>query len=95
MQLVWRPLALADRQAIMDYIAKNNPRAAAMLDDEFQAKAQLACRHPERYRLGRMPNTRELVVRPHYVMVYRVSASQNTLTVLRVMHTAQQWPDCL
>ena len=37
-----------------------------------------------------MKGTREIVVRPNYVMVYDVEG--NTITILRVLHTAQQWP---
>jgi plasmid stabilization system protein ParE len=31
--LLWRPMALADRERIMDYIARNNPAAAVKLDE--------------------------------------------------------------
>jgi toxin ParE1/3/4 len=92
MRLLWRPLALADRAAIMDYIAGDNPSAAILLDDEFETKAQLACKQPHLYRLGRVNGTREIVVRPHYLMVYEVSPSRNTLTIVRVLHSAQKWP---
>jgi len=89
-QLVWRPLALADRDAIMDYIAKDNPLAALMLDDDFETKAEQARQHPKRYKVGRVPGTREIVVQPNYVMVYRIAG--NELAVLRVLHARQQWP---
>ena len=39
---------------------------------------------------GRVKGTREIVVRPNYVMVYRVSGK--VVEVLRVLHVAQQWP---
>ena len=42
MRLIWRPMALADRETIMDYIAQDNPAAAIELDDEFEAKAEQA-----------------------------------------------------
>lgn len=32
MRLLWRPLALEDRAAIMDYIDQDNPTAAIELD---------------------------------------------------------------
>ncbi|MFZ5499463.1 MAG: type II toxin-antitoxin system RelE/ParE family toxin [Pseudomonadota bacterium] len=92
MRLVWRPMALADREAIMDYIAQDNPAAAIELDDEFEAKAEQARRQPTLYRPGRVPGTREIVVRPNYVMVYRIEDDGDTLAVLRVLHAAQQWP---
>ena len=37
-----------------------------------------------------MKSTREIVVRPNYVMVYRVAG--DVVEVLRVLHAAQQWP---
>mgnify|MGYP001296102810 FL=1 len=37
MRLVWRPMAMADRDRIFDYIAKDNPAAALVLDEAFEA----------------------------------------------------------
>jgi toxin ParE1/3/4 len=92
MRLVWRPMALADRDTIMDYIAQDNPAAAIELDDEFEAKAEQARQRPTLYKTGRVRGTREIVVRPNYVMVYRIEDEGDTLAVLRVLHAAQQWP---
>nr|RNF72824.1 type II toxin-antitoxin system RelE/ParE family toxin [Acidithiobacillus sulfuriphilus] len=83
-------MALEDREAIMDYIAQDNPAAAVELDDEFEAKAEQAREQPKLYRAGRMKGTREIVVRPNYMMVYRIE--DDTVTVLRVLHAAQKWP---
>jgi addiction module RelE/StbE family toxin len=89
-RLHWRPLALSDRAAIMDHIAQDNPAAAIELDEEFEAKAELSRKTPTLYKPGRMKGTREIVVRPSYVMVYRIAG--DAVDVLRVLHTAQQWP---
>ena len=89
-QLLWRPLALADRDAILQYIGTDNPAAAIELDLEFEAKAEGAARRPTLYKPGRVKGTREIVVRPNYVMVYRVR--EDSFEVLRVLHTARQWP---
>jgi toxin ParE1/3/4 len=89
-RLAWRPMALADRDAIMDYIAQDNPSAAIDLDLEFEAKAENARIRPRLYKAGRVKGTREIVVRPNYVLVYRVIG--NVVEVLRVLHAAQQWP---
>jgi addiction module RelE/StbE family toxin len=88
--LQWRPLSLADRDAIMEYIAQDNPSAAIDLDLEFETKAENARQRPKLYRPGRVKGTREIVVRPNYVMVYRITG--DLVEVLRVLHTAQQWP---
>lgn len=89
-RLIWRPMALADRDAIMVYIAQDNPMAAIDLDLEFEAKAESARMRPKLYKTGRVKGTREIVVRPNYVMVYRVNG--DVVEVLRVLHAAQQWP---
>ena len=88
--MTWRPMALADREAIMVHIAQDNPTAAIDLDLEFEAKAENARLRPKLYKPGRVEGTREIVVRPNYVMVYRNTG--DTVEVLRVLHVAQQWP---
>jgi addiction module RelE/StbE family toxin len=85
-------MALADRDTLMDYIAQDNPTAAIELDDEFEAKAEQARQRPTLYRTGRVKGAREVAVRPHYVMVYRIEDEGDTLAVLRILHAAQQWP---
>lgn len=85
-------MALADRETIMDYIALDNPTAAIELDEEFEAKAEQARQRPTLYKPGRVRGTREIVVRPNYVMVYQVEDGGEVVTVLRVLHAAQQWP---
>ncbi|MCW5233524.1 type II toxin-antitoxin system RelE/ParE family toxin [Verminephrobacter eiseniae] len=92
MKVVWRPMAEADREHIFDYIAKNNLGAALELDEEFQAKADNAALNPKLYKPGRVRGTREIVVRPNYVMIYRIDDDGGTLTVLRVLHAARRWP---
>jgi toxin ParE1/3/4 len=89
-RLTWRPTALADRDAIMVYIAQDNPTAAVDLDLEFEAKAENARLRPKLYKAGPVKGTREIVVRPNYIMVYRVTG--DVVEVLRVLHAAQQWP---
>lgn len=83
-------MALADREAIMSFIAADNVTAAVELDLEFEAKAEIARQRPTLYKAGRVKGTRELVVRPNDVMVYRVLA--DAVEILRVLHVAQQWP---
>jgi addiction module RelE/StbE family toxin len=90
LQLRWRPMALADREAILNYIAEDNVEAAIKLDEEFEAKAEIARQRPTLYKAGRVKGTRELVVRPNYVMVYRLLP--DAVEVLRVLHATQQWP---
>ena len=83
-------MALADPNDIMGYITQDNPAAAVQLDLEFDAKADNARLRPKLYESGRFKGTREIVVRPTYVMIYRFTG--DVVEVLRVLHAAEQWP---
>lgn len=76
----------------MDHIAEDNPQAALDLDELFEQKADRLIEQPELYRPGRMRGTREMVVHPNYLVIYRVLKDKDVVEVLRVKHAAQQWP---
>ena len=88
--LEWKASAVADLMAIVDYISDDNPDAALALMDEIQGKVEQLPAHPKRCRPGRVNGTRELVVRPNYIVVY--AETPEVVTVLRVLHAAQMWP---
>lgn len=90
MKLVWTRLAHEDRRAIREYIASDNPGAALAMDELFSDKAARLVNIPEMGKPGRVPGTRELVVHRSYILVYTIKANQ--VQVLRVLHTARQWP---
>jgi len=81
-----RPVTLL---AIIDYISDDNPDAAQVLKDEIEHKTSLLPERPQMYRAGRVDGTREMVVRPNYIVVY--AESPEMVTILRVLHAAQQW----
>ena len=88
MRLEWLPAALADRDAIYDYIKADSRRAAIHVDDLIEQQADRLIDHPHRGRIGRLPQTRELVILgAPYVVVYQVGADH--VLVLRVFHAAQ------
>ena len=89
MAVSWTKRAEQNRDAIIDYIAQDNPQAALDLDDyiEHLTTTTLAT-HPEAFKPGRKKGTREMVLHPHYVLVYR--AKNRAVTVLRLLHTSQQ-----
>lgn len=89
-ELEWKAPAVADLMAIVDYISDDNPDAALALMEEIQSKVAQLPAHPKRCRPGRVEGTRELVVRPNYIVVYAETAA--TVTVLRVIYAAQLWP---
>lgn len=88
--LEWRQDARADLLAIVDYISDDTPDAAQRLKDEIEQKAAALAKRPKIYRAGRVAGTREMVVRPNYIVVYVEDAS--AVTILRVLHAARQRP---
>jgi toxin ParE1/3/4 len=90
LELVWEPQALDQLDGIMAYIAERNFAAAERLERQFQEKIALACHVPGVGRPGRVNGTRELVIHPNYLAIYRVSEGQ--LKVVRVLHARQQYP---
>ena len=90
MRLVWREEALDDLEAITSYIANHNEFAALRLQDAVEACAERLPDHPFMYRKGRAPGTREAVVHPNYILIYRVSAE--AIEILSVVHSRRQYP---
>lgn len=58
--------------------------------DLILQKVQLLPANPRAYRVGRIPGTREMVVHPNYLVIYREDA--DGVIILRVLHAAQRWP---
>ena len=90
LSLEWKATAIADLLAIVDYISDDNPDAAQALKDEIEAKTSRIPDNPQIYRVGRIDGTREMVVRPNYIVIY--AEDDIAVTILRVLHAAQQWP---
>ena len=88
----WTPQALGDVADVSEWIRAHDPQAAIGLSDRvllFVAKTLPA--QPMIGRPGRVANTREFVVHPSYILVYRVEG--NALDILAFRHTARRWPD--
>ena len=81
LSLEWKATAIADLLAIVDYISDDNPDAAQALKDEIEAKTSRLPENPRLYRVGRVGGTREMVVRPNYLVVYVVNGGVKTSQV--------------
>lgn len=90
MKVAWTPEALQDRIDIWDYIAADNPHAAAQMDELFSDSASRLTEHPKLGRPGKIPGTRELVAHEHYRLVYEID--NDTAWILTLIHTARRWP---
>lgn len=88
--LIWRESARDDARAIFNYIAKRNVAAAARLQSAIELCAEGLSERPFMYRPGRVPGTREAVVHPNYILVYRVTAE--AVEIVSVVHARQEYP---
>ena len=90
MKVIWTPEAQQDRADVWDYIAAENPRAAARMDKLFSDAAARLATHPRLGRPGIIPGTRELIPHASYRLVYEIEGE--TVWVLALVHTARLWP---
>ena len=88
--LEWSDEALDDLDQLAEYIGERNPMAGARLLDRIETFAERLCHFPYMHRTGRAPGTREAVVTPTYMLIYRVTA--DAVEILSVVHTRQQYP---
>ncbi len=86
----WSDEATTDLVEIIDYIEQRNAPAAQSLMEAIVQSAQNLPLMPYLFRLGRMPDTREHVVHPNYIVVYQVG--NEVIDILRVLHSRQQYP---
>jgi toxin ParE1/3/4 len=92
MRLVWARPAARDLDSIGDYIARENPRAAARIVSRIRGAAANLTEFPRLGRRGRVANTRELVVASTpFILVYRLG--DDRVEILAVFHTARRWPE--
>jgi len=93
LRLEWLPRARAARQAAIEYIAQDNPRAALGQLDEVERQTDLLPSQPDMGRPGRKKGTRELVInRTPFILVYRVRPHAKRIEIVHFLHGAQQWP---
>jgi len=90
MRLIWDDSAAADFLGIIDYITLRNESAAARLEEAVGRTLEFLTINPFMYRTGRVPGTREAVVHPNYILIYRVA--DDLITIIAVLHARQNYP---
>ena len=90
MNLIWRSSARADVETIITYIAERNVDAAQRLKSQIEDCAERLPDHPFMYRTGRVSGTREAVVHPNYILIYRVAT--DAIEVVSLVHARQAYP---
>ena len=91
MTVVWSPRAIGHLAALREYIARQNPGAAARTAATLLAAVDRLAELPNLGRPGRVSGTRELAVPgTRYVIAYRVRGER--LQIIAVFHGRQRWP---
>ena len=96
MQLKWTDLADTDLEKIEVNIAKENSPSVAIdvVMNIIDSSHLILSEYPRAGRLGRLKNTRELVINSlPFIVIYRENIITNCIEILRVLHDAQQWPN--
>ena len=94
-KIIWSEQARDDLQAIVLFIASDNPTAAASFGFLLMAKVDLLAQFPM---LGRVvpeendETIRELIARP-YRIIYKVLADDRVVAIARIWHGARGEPD--
>ena len=88
--LRWTRPALADLIEAQNYIARDNPSAAAAVAQRVWDATENLRDNPEMGREGHVPGTREWpVTQTPYLIVYRVR--NDAVEILRIWHGRRSW----
>ena len=87
MRVRWLRRALRNLDQEADYIARDEPQAAAQVVERIVTSVELLATQPALGRTGRVPGTRELIVTgTPYMVPYRVR--DDTVEILRVIRSS-------
>ncbi|PHR90872.1 MAG: type II toxin-antitoxin system mRNA interferase toxin, RelE/StbE family [Robiginitomaculum sp.] len=91
MKIEWTETAIIHLKHVRDYMSEDDPYAAERVGVAIYSAANILIEYPGAGRVGRVPNTRELIVsRLPFIIPYTVVA--NRVIILAVMHTSLKWP---
>lgn len=90
LRLLWSDPARASLRRILDYIGAEDEAAALRLKARIDQMILPVLEHPYIFRAGRISGTREIVIHPNYVVIYKVADEH--IEIVRVLHTRQQYP---
>ena len=91
MRVRWLRRALKNLDEEAEYIAHDDPQAAARIVELVATGVERLATYPASGRPGRVPGTRELVIPgTPYIVPYRVRG--DVIEILRVFHGARKWP---
>jgi toxin ParE1/3/4 len=90
MRLKWFSEAIDDLIALREFIAQDNPAAAAEVSARILKSVDMLADQPGIGRPGRVEGTKELVIPgTPFIIPYRVKKSE--VQLLRVLHSSRKW----
>jgi toxin ParE1/3/4 len=93
-KIVWTEPALADLEAIVSYIARDNVAAAERVGDDIISHIEVLGAHPfigTHYPRGSRGEDREILCR-NYRIFYRVFEDQKLVEILVIWHGSRDEP---
>lgn len=74
----------------MEYVSGHSPQGASTLAALLDEALVQVSAHPCSGREGRVAGTREAIIHPNYILVYRAETHQ--IRIVNLLHTARQYP---
>ena len=90
LEVIWRPSGRRQLDGLIQYIRDRDIAAAERMEAAFRGSIDRLRIMPYLGRPGRVVGTREWVVHPNYLLIYRIE--NETLVVLRALHARQRYP---
>jgi len=89
LRLEWSRQSRRDLSEIQFYIERSNPRAAASFRKIIEEGAERLTFMSFAF-AARVPGTREYIVHPNYILVYKVG--DDAVKILRIIHARREYP---
>lgn len=86
----WKQAAREDITYLLRQIGREDPLTARLFSARIEAFIILLSQHPHVYREGRVSGTYEILMAPHYAVVYCVKADR--IDIVSILHTHQEYP---
>ncbi|RHW16327.1 type II toxin-antitoxin system RelE/ParE family toxin [Sphingomonas gilva] len=90
LKLIWKAEAEHQFNDIVGYIEALSPDGAKRITRLILDGLNRARNFPHIGRPGRVAGTRELIVHPNYIVIYRITP--DAIDVLRILHARQLYP---
>ena len=94
-QIIWSEQARDDLQAIVVFIAQDNPTVAESFGYQLISKVDVLAQFPQLGRVVPEENdemVREIILRP-YRIIYKVLAEKQIIAIARIWHGARGEPE--